>query len=540
MGKGRLSRPPRHPEDGRPLEPIRPAKRTILTQNRSPTQPAMDERSAFEFPPVATGILKVALWSASAVVLVSFVVLAMAHAQDRFQIGWVQGTRMALARYANEGILFPPLYDGVNFGGTRFMPLPVLLHAGIARLTGEYLLSGKIASYLMSAIMFGLVFFLLKKLGCRNEIAVGLTATTAATWAGFQAVLSIQGDTLPVVWQLGAIALVAHKPDRRSVAVSGAFCVLAILSKLSAVWAPLAIGVWLFMRRRDDLAWFIGSFLLLLTGALVLLQAASDGRMFASLYELSFAGISGPGRIVGAPLRAIGMASEAGPAYLVLMPFAVVGAVLAIRGGWGLYPLALGFSVLTLLVILLDEGALLNHFIDVAVLSVMAVGSLVAARDGSKTTRSMIAALVGTAVVCGLLAFAGVTLKPQVIGAIETLRNGPGPLNDPSPTAGWIRPGDRILAEDPYVVFASDRFPPVILDAWALLRLEHRHPEWIRDLAVRIEQREFDLIVLSYSLDFQDWYSKVHLGQTIASAIGENYRLAEEAGGYFIYAPADD
>ena len=127
-----------------------------------------------------------------------------------------------------------------------------------------------------------------------------------------------------------------------------------------------------------------------------------------------------------------------------------------------------------------------------------------------------------------------------MIGAIETLSNGPSPLNDPIPASGRIAPGDRVLAEDPYVTFSSDRFPPVILDAWALLRMEDRHPEWIRDLAVRIDRREFDLIVLNYSLDFQDWYSKVHLGRTIASAIGENYRFAEEAGGYFIYAPADD
>lgn len=511
-----------------------------MTRARSSTHPAIDERSDFALPPVAARILRVALWFTSAVVLVSFVTLAAVHANDRFEVGWVQGTRMALARYANDGTLFPPLYDGMNFGGTRFMPLPVLLHAGIARLTGEYLLSGKIASYLTSAIMFGSMFILLKKMGCRNEMAVALTAATAATWAGFQTLLSIQGDALPVVWQLGAIGLVAEKPERRSVVLAGALCVLAILSKLSAVWALFAIAVWLFVRRRDDLAWFIGSFLLFLALSLTALQVASDGRMFASLYELSLAGVSGPGRIVGAPLRAIGMASEAGPAYLVLVPFAVVGAVLSIRGRWGLYPIALGFSVLALLAVLLDEGALSNHFIDVTVLSAIAVGPLVAARNGSKATRAMIAALVGTALVWGMLAFAGVTLKPQVIGAIETLRNGPSPLIDPIPISGWIHHGDRILAEDPHVTLASDRFPPVILDAWALLRLEHRHPGWIRDLAVRIERREFDLVVLSYSLDFQDWYSNVHLGRTIASAIGENYRFEAEAGGYFIYSPADD
>jgi hypothetical protein len=317
-------------------------------------------------------------------------------------------------------------------------------------------------------------------------------------------------------------------------------CVLAVLSKTSAVWAPLAIAVWLFIYHRGDLAWFIGSFLVLLTLSFAALQAASGGRMVANLYELTLAGVSGPGRIIRSPLRAVGMASEAGPAYLVLVPFAVLGAVLTFRGRWGLYYIALGFAVLTLLVILLDEGALLNHFIDVTVLTALAVGPLVVTRNGGRTARSMSAAAVGIALVWGMLVFAVVDLRPQVVGAVKALSNGPSPNNDPLPLAGQIGPGDRLLTEDPYIALAHDRFPPAILDAWAVLRLEHRHPDWIGDLAARIERREFDRIVLSYNLhvDFESWYSRVHLGRTIAAAIRENYRLMEEAQGYFIYVPA--
>jgi hypothetical protein len=91
----------------------------------------------------------------------------------------------------------------------------------------------------------------------------------------------------------------------------------------------------------------------------------------------------------------------------------------------------------------------------------------VVARNGSKTTRSIVAALVGSALVWGMLGFAGMTLKPHMIGAIKMLRNRPSPMTDPIPASGWIRPGDSILAEDPCVALASDRFPPVILDAWA-------------------------------------------------------------------------
>ena len=147
--------------------------------------------------------------------------LAAAHANDRFEVGWVQGTRMALARYANDGTLFPPLYDGMNFGGTRFMPLPVLLHAGIAvhRREPTFREDRELPDV---GDQFGSNFVLLKRMGCRNEMAVALTAATVATLAGFQTLLSIQGDALPVVWQLGAIGLVADKPERRSVTLSPA------------------------------------------------------------------------------------------------------------------------------------------------------------------------------------------------------------------------------------------------------------------------------------------------------------------------------
>jgi hypothetical protein len=46
----------------------------------------------------------------------------------------------------------------------------------------------------------------------------------------------------------------------------------------------------------------------------------------------------------------------------------------------------------------------------------------------------------------------------------------------------------------------------VNLGAWSLFRLEPDHPDWIGDLAARIERRAFDRIVLNYRLDFEDCF----------------------------------
>src|SRR4051812_16100421 len=46
-----------------------------------------------------------------------------------------------------RGSHYPPLHEGGSFGGTRYMPLQFVAHAGLARLTGEYLVSAKLFAY---------------------------------------------------------------------------------------------------------------------------------------------------------------------------------------------------------------------------------------------------------------------------------------------------------------------------------------------------------------------------------------------------------
>jgi hypothetical protein len=55
---------------------------------------------------------------------------------DRAFITYQAGSRMGLALYAREGILYPPFLREGFYGGTRMMP--ILLHAGLSFVTGEY------------------------------------------------------------------------------------------------------------------------------------------------------------------------------------------------------------------------------------------------------------------------------------------------------------------------------------------------------------------------------------------------------------------
>ena len=94
--------------------------------------------------PTVTRSLSAALVLTSLAILGAWLLLAAVHVDDRYKLDHVSGARMALAQYANHGTLYPELYDGSFYGGTRFMPLPVLLHAAAAKITGDYLVSGKL------------------------------------------------------------------------------------------------------------------------------------------------------------------------------------------------------------------------------------------------------------------------------------------------------------------------------------------------------------------------------------------------------------
>src|SRR3954466_15385659 len=76
--------------------------------------------------------LRVATLGVAALVVTSWLVIAIAHVDDDYPLSGVSGSWIALARYVNAGIIYPPLHEGGSFGGTRYMPLQFVARAGLA------------------------------------------------------------------------------------------------------------------------------------------------------------------------------------------------------------------------------------------------------------------------------------------------------------------------------------------------------------------------------------------------------------------------
>jgi len=482
--------------------------------------------------------LSAGLVGVAAITFVSWSVLAVVHVDDRYHVGWVEGTRIALASSAASGVLYPPFYDGDTYGGTRFMPIPIVLHASLSRVTGEYLVSGKLLAYLSSALLLGLMFVLLRRARCPAAPALALIAGVLVTLPGLLAATTAQGEALPVVWQLGAVALVQHSTRRAATVGAAALCTVAILTKLSAVWAPLAIGAWLLLGDRRRLQVFVPSFLVLLTATVAAVQVASGGEMLTNLREVAFAGTGGPFGLLRSPLHLLGLAADSAPLLLVLAPFALVGGA-TVRGSGriSIWYVSLLSALAVLLVVMADRGALHNHIIDLVVLTVLVVGEVWHAVQPPISRSSLMGATLAAALLWGVATSFLLEMWPDVRQTVVAVARGTSSeRNNPHPLAGEVGPTDTVLSEDPYVPVSLGRHP-VVLDAWVFRRVATKHAPWVSDLAERIQAHEFDRIVLVYPLSFRGWYSEIHFGDTIADAIRSDYQLDGLRDGYYVYVP---
>jgi hypothetical protein len=491
-----------------------------LTRHRGP-----DHRDAKWLSVLCVALSTVA---AAAVALVVAV-----HLNDRYAVDHASGARIALARYADQGVLYPPLVGNESFGGTRFMPLPVLLHVVMSRVTHEYLVSGKL---LAAATIFavGVVMFtVLRRSNCPVPIAVGLIAVGVTTQTGLLAATGLRADSLPLLLQVLAVFVASSSSSRRSTWVAAALAALAVTAKLHGLWAPLAIVVWLWSsdrrRMRDFIAAYIGSTVVLL-GALTIV---TEGRFLENVFGLSAAGVTAPGLLLSSPYRLLHLLMAEAPGTWFLLPFAllVVG-IAARRRSVGPWELSLVAALLILLVVLSDIGTGGNQLLDVTVLSAIVVGRAIGGALAGLGSTILWRKACSATLVWVLITGIAVTLTPAVQDAVWTIRD--SSRYSAEPLAGIANETTALLSEDPYVP-VSLRQDPVVLDPFMLPRVGNHHPGALHALVRRIDTKDFDLVVLVERLDNSDWWTNYHFGPEVIAAIERSYTLSERIQGYDIY-----
>jgi hypothetical protein len=469
-------------------------------------------------------LLSVIVVLLAAVSFMSWALIATAHADDMYPIPTVNGIWLALVSETEQGVFYRPQYDGDSFGGTRYMPVPILVYAGAAKVTGELVVGPKLVVYAVAVLLLGLLFIELRRVGCPLPVALGLTATVVASWVGSLAMTGVQGDALPVLLQLGALVVVTRRPGRSATAAAALLCALALLAKFSALWAPAAILVWLLARDRRRALTFAGSFVLFLAAGIGVTEAISHGHFsdnFLALSGSSFTGLRGV--LLDSPDKLTTLMYLNALPTVVMFPFVLVSlAAAASERKITVYHLSFVFAFVILLVVLADPGTDRNHLLDITVLSVVLIGYIWLPLSDTVSFRAVLLAALVWALALGNYTH----LKPQVSETLQLLR-GRGDYKEvyaTEPPPGIFRPSDRILSQDPYVPVAVEQ-RPVVLDAFALLQLLKKHPDWQRDLIARINNHEFDKIVLYRDLTDVGWWAQIDFGTPVIQAIDKNYRI---------------
>src|SRR5262249_22638960 len=157
--------------------------------------------------------------------------------------------------------LYPDLYDGEHYGGTRYMPLPFTLQAGLARLTGNYLVAGKILAYGTTVVVCVLLWIILRRVRCSPGVAIALLSLLLTSHSGYLACTTIRGDLLPIALQLAALVVGTWALTPRCAAAAAGFCTLAVLAKVTAGWAPLALAWFYYRSNRGTFGVFLGIWL---------------------------------------------------------------------------------------------------------------------------------------------------------------------------------------------------------------------------------------------------------------------------------------
>jgi hypothetical protein len=449
---------------------------------------------------------------------------------------------MALAQYFDDGTLYPELYDGEFYGGTRFMPLPIVLHGLAARITGEYLISGKVLGDVAMLGLLVAMIWVLRRLRCPLPLAMILAALMLTTNTGLAGSMSMRADVLPLLLQVLAVAMVANSSSSTATLGAAAFASLALVSKLSAVWAPIAIVVWLLTRDRRRLVSFSGAYVAFSGALLLLFVGISDGRLLENVFGLSTSGITGLRSFVVAPYRFVHLLLGDATTAWAVAPLAVLAAWMAVRERQiSVYLVSLICASGVVVAVLADAGTGWNQCIDLVVLTALVVGEFagrlhVSSGSLPATTGKMMMTTIGFVLLWVTVSGSIVTLAPDVIATVT----GEAAYRK-EPLAGVATSRTTMLSEDPYVPMSLGQMP-LVLDPFMLPRLEERRPNAVPDLIRRIERHEFDLVVLIEPLAPVDrsWWRDLDLGLPVAQAILRDYVYAGSMQGYYLYEPRGD
>ncbi|MCC6672817.1 MAG: hypothetical protein IT458_17265 [Planctomycetes bacterium] len=452
-------------------------------------------------------------------------------------ISGVGGVWCALAQDLNAGTLYREVVGPDGYGGTRYMPVQIVVLALLERVTGDYRVAGHLATWLAMAGLLAATWLWLRRSGVRPTAVVAVWAVTLATNSGLMVFGGIRGDLLPLACSVLGLALLPDPGEeprgRRLWLMAGAFA-LAVLAKFTCVHGLVAACLCLVLRRQvRGAVWLAGATLLGIAAGICVALWASDGRMIAS-----FAACLGPevatGGLARAPLHFLEALRTADPWTLPILATTLAALLFDPRAA-AAHPAGLAVVVALLGTIALfgDPGVDVNHLLDPNLYGLCVLAALCAARPGGGRL------LVATLTALAILGLGMLLLEPQR----GLLRTGDGSLNQHRQRILAEHLGDPgrgpLLAEEPLLpILAGERAR--VLDPYMVRHMDLRDPQAMRPLWQELAEGRFRRVILLRDPESdagRAWYAKGFFGPRFVDHLLRGYRHTATVGPYRVYAP---
>lgn len=437
------------------------------------------------------------------------------------------GTWTALAIDLAHGEFYRPLVSDDGFGGTRYFPLHVVLHAGAIKLGLGPVVAGHLISLGSLIAILAAAYLLLRRMGVQRPVAICACTLTLGLYAQQLALVEVRGDLLPAALNLWG--LVVFVSDRRKLGPAAALFTLAFLAKLTTVFGAIAVALaLLFAGQRKAALRFAGWMALGCAAGLLLVHVASDGRALQAITAVGSGGASWLEILLRAPRLML----------QIVLPSDLILAVLALATAAGLparerrdvLPLAVLTTGLVTLVMFGSPGVDRNHLIDFDFIAMVFLVASVA-RGRIPLAHAMTGLSLAVLIMVPTILRQPRPQRATIEKVIAETRSGSGPL----------------LVENPWwAILAGER--PFMLDAFNLRIMADRDPEVARALYARLDARFFRAVILEMPIDQPEfiwgerWYGDVHFGKEFPAHLTASYELVAtypgaRGSGYFIWRP---
>jgi len=476
----------------------------------------------------------------AAVLLTAIVLLADAAVSiaSGLYLNLGSGVWLALARDTYEGVFYRPLWNGTEYGGTRYFPVLFLAIAGLMRTGVPVVAAGVTVSMLGLGAMVVAVRRLLTQLAVPQPLAMLGAALATAPYFVHQTAFAVRCEPIAAAFAISGLAVltpIEERPDsvRREIAAAILF-VCAFLTKMTCAYGPAAATLALFYAGRRMAAARLAA-MTAACGALavIAINVASGGRAIESFRACALAGSSlstllSPVAITR-PLQLIA------PSHLLSVVFvlAAVALALAARTRLMLPAFYLLAAAAVTGVIFTSPGTIVtSHILDAYVAAIVLITIVTASQAGRVHVlgRTALVVLAVWAAGQNVVLIAKGIQQRIVETRIEAGRQLVAALDDC---------GGSIVSESPLIpVLAGQR--PVVLDPFAFRVVAMNRPDIGDDLAARVRSKEFKCVLLEQDPAIPGghaWYSNVNLTESVRDAILDSYRYDRTIAGERFYRP---